>query len=197
MRYLIAAGVLLCGIIPCWAQRLAPEQVGFVYGCDSGLLRRTIVPGPGERPVAGLAPGECLMAADRARLADLSEQTAAATIAAATGKTPTTSRAVIVAGNVVVGAIKADPAIDSVPNALLLLHEEAMPGDKYDGKDFTRTYAVVDNTMTVLRFQDLGLPSTNPTTGVPKETLISKEGHTVGEKIIIPDRGVAPAEALK
>lgn len=191
MRLLTFVSLALLSAPAAEAQQIQPSQVGIVYGCDSGLLRRTVVPGPNERPLVSLAPGECALTLDRAALGDLSEKAGSAAIIAATGKTPTTNRSVLIDKGVVVGAIKADPAIDNIPDVQLVLHDEASVGDKYDGVTFTRTYAVIDKNDTVTDFVDLGLPSTDPKAS-PETKLLPKGDLIIGQVLPPPSKDVPP-----
>lgn len=64
----------------------------------------------------------------------------------ATGVRPPSPRCAVVddKDGVVTDCIPADPALDTIPGATLVLHDYATPGDQYVNGKFQRQYAVVD-----------------------------------------------------
>jgi hypothetical protein len=63
----------------------------------------------------------------------------------ATGVRPPSPRcAVVNAQGAVIGCVNADPALDTIPGATLVLHDFAIPGDQFVNGNFQRQYAVVD-----------------------------------------------------
>src|SRR4051812_20012686 len=112
--------------------RLAENEIGIVYGAASGFLRR-IYTSDVPDPLAG----EALLVRNRDKLPDLTLDTLRAEIAAERGAPvldPDADRTVVIdpKAGLVVGALKADPAIDTIPGFDLKLHPEADTGDQYD-----------------------------------------------------------------
>src|SRR5262245_34897245 len=87
--------------------------IGVVYGAQSGIVRRIILPDSGQDLQGHVGPGEALlMLLDGAR-SDVHSATAA--VAQATGKTIPSSRCEILdADGKVMGQISADPLLDRI-----------------------------------------------------------------------------------
>lgn len=108
---------------------MAATKVGIVYGASSGILRRWIVPDDDSELESAhpLAPGEAMLIVDRS--AARSREDIDVALAAKIGRPPPSARCVVVnAAGEVVGAIMADPAIDSVPDHTLILSDLADVG---------------------------------------------------------------------
>lgn len=109
------------------------SKIGIVVSSGSKIVRRVVVPDVSEDEINNhpLAVGEQMVVADNPGTGD---PTAIGNLVQqATGVTPPSSRcAVVVKANAVsgnvVGAIHADPAIDTIHGATLMLHPTAVAG---------------------------------------------------------------------
>lgn len=126
MRRLLAIGLLLLAV-PSWA-----SQIGVVYSKSTGRIRSVIVPTKDSeldsfKPQAG---EEILKFVNNGPFATLDAlQTSVTTV---TGKVPVSDRyAVVSATGAVVGAIIADPALDSIKGFQLIQSDVAGPGWTY------------------------------------------------------------------
>lgn len=106
-------------------------KVGVIYSQNTGRVRCIIVPDKdSELDNAKLAPGEALHKVDKAQISDVSA--AQASVSAVSGKVPSSDRYAVVSDTgAVVGAIIADPAIDSIKGFQLIQSDDAGPGWTY------------------------------------------------------------------
>lgn len=106
-------------------------QIGVVYSQNTGRVRSIIVPdNDAELASVPLRNGEALEKMDRAQI--IREKDIQDTISARSQKVPVSDRYAVVddKGNVV-GAILADPLIDSIPGMQLVQSDTAGPGWTY------------------------------------------------------------------
>lgn len=66
--------------------------------------------------------------------------------------------------NTVIGVIKADPALDTVPGHILILHGLADIGDTWTGTAFQRRYAIASGTTGIVASVVLAAPGAPPAT---------------------------------
>jgi len=108
--------------------------IGVIYGEQSGIVRRIILPDNGVQELQQhVGPGEALLVLPDGVPADLYSATAA--VAEATGKTiPLARCAVVDARDNVVALICADPLLDMLDGHDLVTcpHDYIAVGDKYD-----------------------------------------------------------------
>jgi hypothetical protein len=87
--------------------------VGVIYGAQSGIVRRIILPDPGQDLQGHVGPGEALLMLPDGAPSDVISATAA--VAQATGKRiPSSCCEVVDAQGVVVAVIAADPVLDRI-----------------------------------------------------------------------------------
>lgn len=114
---------------------MAATSIGIIYGADSGIVRRIVIPDEDAQLAGHVGPGEALLTIPRAAPHDVISVTAA--VAKATGKDIPDSRcAVIDKAGVVVEMIHADPALDAVDGHDLATcyAKEVSVGATYDAK---------------------------------------------------------------
>lgn len=105
-------------------------RIGVILGSSSGMIRRMIVPTDGEViDPSHVRMGETLIEIEAASV-DIG--VVAEAVTAATGRAPPNPRCAVVRNGRVVGIISADPAIDMVPDAELVLSGAAQVGMTYD-----------------------------------------------------------------
>lgn len=110
---------------------MASNVKGIIYGTQSKIVRRFVIPDPGENVNFALhvGPGESVLLVPITD--DTSLEAANAAVERATGVRPANPRCVIVnpQGDVL-DTIAADPLIDVHPNGQLFQHDRAGPGWK-------------------------------------------------------------------
>jgi hypothetical protein len=144
-------GLLICLLaFPAWADITVPDgQSGYVYGTNSGILRRVIIAGPGSSAAVPTSPGETGVVQPPGSPAD--EVSINAAITTAIGKPIAVSRCAIVTGGnpahhsgTVVNIKSCDPDLDSDPSSHFQPSLTAQVGDQWTGTSFLRPFAIVD-----------------------------------------------------
>jgi hypothetical protein len=110
---------------------MAATQIGIVYATGSGILRRLIVPDDDAELVDKhpVALGETMLVVSAKTIKNQADVEAA--VALVIGKpVPSARCAVVDAAGTVVNVIMADPALDSVSGATLVLDQVAVLGWK-------------------------------------------------------------------
>lgn len=101
-----------------------------VYGARSKIIRRIVVPGPGESlPVGICQPGEAMLRAEIGMCDGLPRMDdAARCVTDVTGIIPPSGRCAVIRDGVVVNVINADPHLDEITDCTLVLSETAAIG---------------------------------------------------------------------
>ncbi len=115
--------------------------VWVVYSQRSGVIRRVVLPDPGERVIDHMRPGECVAAIPNTVLMpdgtpDMAKVRQA--MLAVTGTEPPEPRCAVIRDGMVINVIMADPEIDHVEGCALVLDDEASIGWTWTGGRFKR-----------------------------------------------------------
>lgn len=121
-------------------------QLVVIYATRSKILRRKIIPdNDAQLAVHRAGPGESRLLLPLSEAYD--DAACCAAIAAASGYPPPSARCAIIDGDGnVIGVCNADPELDRHPAGLLVAHDIARAGDRWEDGVFTRRYAVVSST---------------------------------------------------
>lgn len=120
-------------------------QMAVYYGTQSNILRSIVIPDDDTQLQNLVAPpGVTILIVP---LAPSNDTAIRAIIAAHTKRAQlgdNDDRCCVIDGtNTVVSIIKADPVIDTLPNATLILSQVAILGDTWDGTQFNRRWVLV------------------------------------------------------
>ncbi len=161
---------------------MAASQAILIYGTESGILRRLIVPdddsqisrhqpGPGESLV--LLPSN-----------DISLESCQAAVEAIRGIPIEPSRCCVVNAGVVLDAIIADPKLDTVEAGTLVKHAKAGKDDTFVNGVFMREYALVGKSDDKVK-EIKPLPLDDPESAIDKnnEYIVPKGNLKPGDKI--------------
>ena len=184
--------IFLAGLYPAVAfggTSVAYPQTAFVYATQSGIIRRIIVPGPGETTNQTVGTGETLVVLPQGSAND--QKSLEASIALLIGKPVASSDCLLVGGDKIVAAMAScDPALDTIPGFTIVQNPKALPGDTWvSGTAFTRQFAVVNKNAAARRLtvdQIVTLPIDNPVSPIPGDILAPAGAHHVGEVIDLP-----------
>lgn len=186
---------------------MSADLVGVLYSSISGVVRSTIIPvkGDGLEDAGLLAqqkapPENCAIAIiQRKEVPDLRIRTLIDAVNARDGLSLAMPFpcAVVDKSGAVQGLLAADPEHTPTFNGKTIIKNDvgAAPGDKWDGKDFIRNYAVADaKTGKVLAVQALALPDLPPVTkdadGKPAQRIFVNNDDALKVDAIV---GVSPA----
>lgn len=163
---------------------MSQTNVGYVYGTDSGLLRRIIVPDDDSElnNPSHSQPGETLVTIGKVSYAATTDHQAL--LNTMTGKIPLTNRCLVVnPGGTVTAVIVADSLIDKVPGSSLVNHPYADVGwQRISGNTFGTKVAVV--TIATGIVQQVLLVDPTTVSVLPDQVLVVGS-FTVGQNIYL------------
>lgn len=117
-------------------------KVGILYSLAQRRRRALVIPDRDDQLPLTPRPGEGYVEQSIEDYLALGPDHAVEQVA---GGAPLPDRCALVdAGGIVRGGVQGDPAIDSVPDRVMVPHARAQTGDRYDGARFWAGYALVD-----------------------------------------------------
>lgn len=157
---------------------------GVIYGTQTGIMRRIIVPDNDATLQSHVLPGESLLVIDTAAVkpAEIAGQANAA-LTALLGKVPPSGRAAVVKNGVVVNVLIIDHVLETIPGATLVPSETADIGDQYNGTAFLARFATVNKTTGVVSAVAFVDRSSPPAPNAVSNVVLTRTAQ-VGDKIL-------------
>lgn len=166
---------------------MAVTKVGIIYSVSQSKRRRIIIPTDDAEFAMARGPLSPTSAGERLLIVPLTTATAAGFdpdqyLATQLGQAAQSDRCCVIDPTIslsgdhgnVVAAIHADPAVDTIPNFTIVQSDFGQSGDRWDGTNWWRRYAVINpTTLNVDQISWISGTNLAPTSPVSGDVLIA------------------------